>query len=77
MGDERVDLDALDPPVLLVVGAEDEFVPPGVYEPFLDRVPSDDTATIEFPTTPSGAIGRPQVHEEGWPAVYDWREARS
>ncbi|MFC7224376.1 DUF2071 domain-containing protein [Halalkalicoccus sp. GCM10025322] len=54
VGGKPVALDAIDPTVLVVVGAEDEFVPPGAYEPFLDRVPSDDTAAIEFPTAHVG-----------------------
>ncbi|WP_336343013.1 hypothetical protein [Halalkalicoccus ordinarius] len=76
-GGERVDLDAIEVPVVLVVGAEDGFVPPGAYEPFLDRVPSEDAATIEFPTTHVGLSVAPEVHQEGWPAVCDWLEARS
>lgn len=77
VGGERVDLSNIDMPVLLVVGAEDKFVSPGAYEPFLDRVPSDDTATIEFPTTHVGLSVAPEAHEEGWPAVCDWLEVRS
>jgi polyhydroxyalkanoate synthase subunit PhaC len=74
---KRADLDAIDVPVLVVAGAEDRFVPPTSYDPFLERVPSDDTATVEFPTTHVGLSVAPEAHEEGWPAVCDWLEARS
>lgn len=74
---KHVDLDAIDVPVLLIVGAEDAFVPPGAYMPFLDRVPSDDTDVLEFPTTHVGLSVAPEAHEEGWPRVCDWLEARS
>jgi polyhydroxyalkanoate synthase len=74
---EHVDLDALEMPVLLVVGAEDKFVPSGAYMPFLDRVPSSDTEVIEFPTTHVGLSVAPEAHEEGWPRVREWLEARS
>jgi polyhydroxyalkanoate synthase subunit PhaC len=77
VGGEHADLDAVDLPVLVVAGAEDRFVPPTSYEPFLERVPSDDVATIEFPTTHVGPSVAPKAHEEGWPAVCDWLEARS
>lgn len=77
VGGERVDLSNIDMPVVLVVGAEDQFVPPGAYESFLDRVPSDDTATIEFPTTHVGLSVAPEAHAAGWPRVCDWLETRS
>ena len=74
---KRVDLDAIDMPVLLMVGAEDKFLPPGAYMPFLDRIPSTDTEVIELPTTHVGLSVAPEAHEEGWPKVCDWIETRS
>jgi polyhydroxyalkanoate synthase len=74
---ERADLDAIEMPVLLVVGSEDRFVPPGAYLPFLDRVSSSDTEVIELPVTHVGLSVAPEAHEEGWPRVREWLEARS
>ncbi len=74
---EHVDLDVLEMPVLLVVGAEDRFVPPEAYLPFLDRVPSDDTEVIELPVTHVGLSVAPEAHDEGWPHVREWLAERS
>lgn len=72
-----VDLSTIDMPVLVVAGEYDEIVPEEAYEPFLDVIPSDDTATIEFPTGHVGLSVEPEAHAEGWPKVCDWLEARS
>lgn len=72
-----VDLSNVDMPVLVVAGEHDKIVPQEAYEPFLDRVPSEDTTTIEFPTGHVGLSVEPEAHEVGWPAVCEWLEARS
>ena len=72
-----VDLSNIDMPVLVVAGEYDKIVPEEAYEPFLDVIPSEDTAVIEFPTGHVGLSVEPEAHAEGWPKVCDWLEARS
>lgn len=75
--DRRVDLSAIEMPVMLVLGQEDAFVPREASVPFLDEVGSDDTAVVEFPTGHVGLSVARSAHERGWPRVYDWLEERS
>ncbi|XVH33047.1 hypothetical protein ACNS7O_14275 [Haloferacaceae archaeon DSL9] len=73
----RVDLDALDAPVLLIVGRDDAFIPRAAGEPFLRAVGSDDASLLEFPTGHVGLSVAPEAHATWWPKVCDWLEARS
>lgn len=58
LSDTPVDIGAIDMPVLLVIGRDDAFVPPEASRPFLDAIPSDDTAVIEFPHDTRRPVGR-------------------
>lgn len=73
----RVDLSAIEMPVLLVLGEEDAFVPREASVPFLDRIGSDDTAIVELPTDHVGLSVAEVAHERGWPRIADWLEERS
>ena len=73
----RVDVGSLAVPVLLVLGREDEFVPREASVPFLDVLSSDDTETLDLPTGHVGLSIAPEAHEQGWPSVYEWLEART
>lgn len=64
-------------PVLLILGREDEFIPPEAALPFLDAVASDDTDVVELPVKHVGLSVAPEAHEEGWPAVCDWLAERT
>ncbi|TYL38781.1 poly(R)-hydroxyalkanoic acid synthase [Natronococcus pandeyae] len=73
----RVDLSAIEMPVLLVLGEEDKFVPREASVPFLDEIESDDTAIVELPTGHVGLSVAEVAHEQGWPRIADWLEERS
>ncbi len=77
LGGERVDLSAIEMPVLLVLGEEDEFVPREASVPFLDGIGSDDAAIVELPTGHVGLSVAEVAHERGWPRIADWLEERS
>lgn len=72
-----VDLSNVDMPVLAVAGRDDKIVPEEAYKPFLDRIPSEDTEIIEFPTGHVGLSVEPEAHANGWPKVCEWLEAHS
>ena len=55
----------------------DKMVPAAAYEPFLERIPSDDAGTIEFPTGHVGLSVEPEAREEYWPRVTEWLVERS
>ena len=77
LGGERVDLADVEMPVVLVVGADDKFVPPESYRPFVDAVGSDDVEVVEFPTGHVGLSVAPEAHAEHWPRVRGWVAERS
>ncbi|MFB6160999.1 MAG: class III poly(R)-hydroxyalkanoic acid synthase subunit PhaC [Haloferacaceae archaeon] len=77
LGGERVDLDALDMPVLQVVGEYDHLIPPGASLPFNDAVSSDDVTTMELPTGHIGLSVSSRSHSELWPDVAAWYAERS
>ncbi|MEF8784946.1 MAG: alpha/beta fold hydrolase [Haloarculaceae archaeon] len=76
VGGQSVDLDELRMPILDIIGADDQFVPPAASRPFIDAVPSADTTVIEFPTGHVGLSISDRAHEELWPAVCDWYDER-
>jgi len=76
LGDQHVDVDNLDLPILQIVAEYDHLIPPGASKPFNDVVPSDDVTTLEFPTGHIGMSVSSRSHEELWPQVTEWFEAR-
>jgi polyhydroxyalkanoate synthase len=77
VGDELVDLDRLEMPVLQIIGEYDHLIPPEASRPFNDLVASDDTAIIEFPTGHIGLSVSSRSHERLWPEVCEWFADRS
>lgn len=73
----RVDVGAIDAPVLAVAAAEDQFVPEEAGRPFLDAVGSDDTAFWTVPTDHVGLSVSERAHADLWPRVCDWLAERS
>jgi polyhydroxyalkanoate synthase len=74
---EQVDLGALTMPVLQVIGEYDHLVPPTASKPFNERIASDDTEVVEYPTGHIGLSVSSSSHERLWPAVADWFADRS
>lgn len=74
---EPVDINNVTMPVLDVLGTDDRFIPAAASRPFMDAIPSDDTAVIEFPTGHVGLSVAEAAHEELWPQVCDWFARRS
>ncbi|KAB1188150.1 MULTISPECIES: class III poly(R)-hydroxyalkanoic acid synthase subunit PhaC [Haloferax] len=77
LGDSRVDLSAVDMPVLQITGEYDHLIPPEASTPFNDYVASDDTAVMEFPTGHIGLSVSSKSHEKLWPEVCEWFAERS
>jgi len=69
---ERVELDAIDMPVLQILAEYDHLVPPEASRPFNDVVGSDDVTTMEEPTGHIGLSVSRTAHAELWPNVREW-----
>ena len=69
---EHVDLSKIDMPVLLLMGEYDHLIPSESSKPFLDVIPSEDTATIEYPTGHIGLSVSSASHENVWPQAAQW-----
>ncbi|MFB1065591.1 class III poly(R)-hydroxyalkanoic acid synthase subunit PhaC [Natrinema sp. H-ect4] len=77
LGGEHVDITNIDMPVLQIVAEYDHLIPPEASKPFNDTVSSTDTEILEFATGHIGMSVSSRSHEELWPEVCDWFEARS
>ncbi|WP_254525503.1 alpha/beta fold hydrolase [Natrinema caseinilyticum] len=77
VGETNVDLDAIDRPIVNVIGSADQFIPPEASRPFLDATESDDIEVIEFPTDHVGLSAGKASHDDLWPRVCAWFEDRS
>jgi polyhydroxyalkanoate synthase len=76
-GGRPVDLDAIEMPVLQIVGTYDHLIPPEASKPFDDAIPSDDTEIVEFASGHVGLSVSSRSHEELWPQVAEWFAERS
>ncbi len=77
VGDNLVDLGKITIPVLNIVGAKDDLVPPESSKSIMNVLPSDDKRLIEFPTGHVGLCTSQQSHENLWPEVGKWLSERS
>jgi len=77
LGDQHVDIDNIDMPVLQIVGEYDHLVPPSASKPFNDVIPSGDTDIIEYSTGHVGMAVSSSTHEDVWPQVAEWFSDRS
>jgi polyhydroxyalkanoate synthase len=72
-----VDLEAIDMPVLQIVGTYDHLIPPEASKPFDDAIPSEDSEIIEFGSGHVGLSVSSRSHEQLWPRVAEWFAERS
>ncbi|SEP69559.1 class III poly(R)-hydroxyalkanoic acid synthase subunit PhaC [Natrinema salaciae] len=77
LGDEHVDLENIDMPVLQIVAEYDHLIPPEASKPFNDVIASEDTDILEFATGHIGMSVSSRSHADLWPQVCDWFEERS
>ncbi|MEF8776527.1 MAG: hypothetical protein V5A43_08520 [Haloarculaceae archaeon] len=63
-------------PIVDVFGTEDRVIPRAASQPFIDAVPSRDTAVVEVPTDHAGRSIGGRAHEDRRPAICDWFEVR-
>ncbi len=77
LGDEHVDLENIDMPVLQIVAEYDHLIPPGASKPFNEVISTDDTEIMEFATGHIGMSVSSRSHAELWPDVCEWFEERS
>lgn len=77
LGDEHIDLNNIDMPVLQIVGEYDHLIPPEASKPFNDVIASDDTSIIESPTGHIGLSVSSNSHTKLWPEVSEWYAERS
>jgi polyhydroxyalkanoate synthase len=76
-GDRHVDIGNIEMPVLQIVAEYDHLIPPQASKPFNNRIPSDDTTTMEASTGHIGLSVSSRSHAELWPSVCAWFEQRS
>jgi len=69
---EHVDVDAVDMPVLQILGEYDHLIPPESSKPFNDVIGSEDTEIIEYPTGHIGLSVSGSSHEHVWSRVAEW-----
>ncbi|SIR61040.1 class III poly(R)-hydroxyalkanoic acid synthase subunit PhaC [Natronorubrum thiooxidans] len=74
---KHVDLENIDMPLLQIVAEYDHLIPPEASKPFNEFVSSDDTEVLEFATGHIGMSVSSRSHDELWPDVCEWFEARS
>ncbi|MFD1642901.1 class III poly(R)-hydroxyalkanoic acid synthase subunit PhaC [Halohasta litorea] len=77
LGEEHVDLAAIEMPIVQVVGHYDHLIPPESSTEFNDLVPSDDVTTFDARTGHIGLSVSSSSHDELWPSVADWFAERS
>jgi polyhydroxyalkanoate synthase len=76
LGEERVDIGAVEMPVQQVVGEYDHIVPPESSKPLNDAVGTDDERIVEFDAGHIGISVSSGAHEELWPDVCAWLAER-
>jgi len=77
LGGDRVDVAAIDVPLLQVVGTHDHIVPPESSKPLNERVASEDERIVEFDAGHIGVSVSSRAHDELWPEVRAWYAERS
>ncbi|MFW6437058.1 MAG: class III poly(R)-hydroxyalkanoic acid synthase subunit PhaC, partial [Halococcoides sp.] len=77
LGDEHVDIENIEMPVLQIVAEYDHLVPPTATKPFNDLVPSEETEIIEYATGHVGLAVSRSSHADVWPEVCEWFEDHS
>ncbi len=76
VGGEKVDLDNIDMPVLLLMGKYDTLVPPESSESFTEAIASEDTETMKAAVGHIGLSVSSKVHPDLWGNVADWIKER-
>ena len=77
LGGERIDLSAIEVPVLQIVGEYDHIVPSESSKPLHDKISSEDEQLVEFPAGHIGISVSSKAHENLWPDVCEWYADRS
>jgi len=77
IGGHILDLRKITMPVLNIMGAKDDLVPPESSKPILSVIGSKDKKLIEFPTGHVGLCTGKMAHEQLWPKVGEWLAQRS
>ena len=72
IGGREVDIEAIQLPLLQVVGEYDHLIPAAASKPFNEVVGTDDVTTIEHSVGHIGLSVSSSSHEQVWPAVADW-----
>lgn len=77
VGQKLVDLKRITCPVLNLVAAQDDLVPPAQSEPFNKLVGSSDRKTIKLDTGHIGLAVSSAAQRQLWPQVVEWLAERS
>ncbi len=77
LGDQHVDIQNIDMPVLQIVAEYDHLVPADASKPFNEVLGSEDTTIFEEQTGHIGLSVSSRSHRDLWPRVCEWFEERS
>jgi class III poly(R)-hydroxyalkanoic acid synthase PhaC subunit len=72
-----IDLQKITVPLMVIVGQNDDLVPPQSSTPILENIGSKDKKLIEFPSGHVGLCVSKSAHQKVWPEVSKWLEERS
>jgi polyhydroxyalkanoate synthase len=72
LGDQHVDVEGIETPILQLVAEYDHLVPPEASTPFNDLVASEDTEVMNVSAGHIGLSVSSRAHETLWPDVCDW-----
>jgi class III poly(R)-hydroxyalkanoic acid synthase PhaC subunit len=77
VGSDLIDLTKITMPLLNIVGAKDDLVPPQSNKSIMNVIDNNDKKLMEFPTGHVGLCTSIQAHEQLWPEVGKWLSERS
>ena len=75
--DRRVDLAAIDEPLLVVTAGADHIAPRQGTVPLIDLVSSRDVTHLDRPGGHIGLMAGSKARREIWPQITEWLEQRS
>lgn len=76
VGGKKVDLAAIDKPVMCIAATNDDIVPASSARALIDTVSSENKEFMELPGGHISVIAGRRARQEVWPAILDWLHDR-